>query len=128
MTERCAAIADFIAKKVGDRLKSLYNEQRDEYIQSWQDVGTFVKFGSLNDDKFKKQVEDIIIYRTTYEPGVQENKEVAQASNTETPAVQVQSEEGDAWQDVTQHQPANPNSQLLTPNSPTLNTPPSKSI
>jgi len=94
-------IADFIAKKVGDRLKSLYNEQRDEYIQSWQDVGTFVKFGSLNDDKFKKQVEDIIIYRTTYEPGVQENKEVAQASNAETPAVQVQSEEGDAWQDVT---------------------------
>ncbi len=108
-------IADFIAKKVGDRLKSLYNEQRDEYIQSWQDVGTFVKFGSLNDDKFKKQVEDIIIYRTTYEPGVQDNKEVAQASNTETPAVQVQSEEGDAWQDVT---PASTSeSQLPTPNS-----------
>jgi molecular chaperone HtpG len=108
-------IADFIAKKVGDRLKSLYNEQRDEYIQSWQDVGTFVKFGSLNDDKFKKQVEDIIIYRTTYEPGVQDNKEVAQASNTETPAVQVQSEEGDAWQDVT---PASTSeSPIPTPNS-----------
>ncbi|NEQ21342.1 MAG: molecular chaperone HtpG, partial [Microcoleus sp. SIO2G3] len=108
-------IADFIAKKVGDRLKSLYNEQRDEYIQSWQDVGTFVKFGSLNDDKFKKQVEDIIIYRTTYEPGVQGNKEVAQASNAETPAVQVQSEEGDAWQDVT---PASTSeSQLPTSNS-----------
>ncbi len=108
-------IADFIAKKVGDRLKSLYNEQRDEYIQSWQDVGTFVKFGSLNDDKFKKQVEDIIIYRTTYEPGVQDNKEVTQASKTETPAVQVQSEEGDAWQDVT---PASTSeSQLPTPNS-----------
>ncbi|HEY9796727.1 MAG TPA: molecular chaperone HtpG, partial [Leptolyngbyaceae cyanobacterium] len=108
-------IADFIAKKVGDRLKSLYNEQRDEYIQSWQDVGTFVKFGSLNDDKFKKQVEDIIIYRTTYEPGVQENKEVEQASNAETPAVQVQSEEGDAWQDVT---PASTSeSQLPTSNS-----------
>ncbi|MBW4543075.1 MAG: molecular chaperone HtpG [Symplocastrum torsivum CPER-KK1] len=108
-------IADFIAKKVGDRLKSLYNEQRDEYIQSWQDVGTFVKFGSLNDDKFKKQVEDIIIYRTTYQPGVQENKEVAQASNTETPAVQVQSEEGDAWQDVTSA--SSSESQLPTPNS-----------
>ncbi|MGB5960174.1 MAG: molecular chaperone HtpG, partial [Coleofasciculaceae cyanobacterium] len=87
-------IADFIAKKVGDRLKSLYNENRDEYIRSWQDVGTFVKFGSLNDDKFKKQVEDIIIYRTTYQPA-------ASTSNSETPEVQVQSEDGDAWQEVT---------------------------
>jgi molecular chaperone HtpG len=87
-------IADFIAKKVGDRLKELYRDERDEYISCWQDVGTFVKFGSLNDDKFKKQVEDIIIYRTTYEA-----KE--QATNTETPEVQVQSDAGDAWQDVT---------------------------
>ena len=87
-------IADFIAKKVGDRLKALYNENRDEYIRSWQDVGTFVKFGSLNDDKFKKQVEDIIIYRTTYEAATPTSK-------PETPEVQVQSEEGDAWQDVT---------------------------
>jgi molecular chaperone HtpG len=87
-------IADFIAKKVADRLKALYKEQREEYINCWQDVGTFVKFGSLNDDKFKKQVEDIIIYRTTYEPQ-------AQAPNAETPEVQVQSEAGDAWQEVT---------------------------
>lgn len=95
-------IADFIAKKVGDRLKALYNEDRQEYIRSWQDVGTFVKFGSLNDDKFKKQVEDIIIYRTTYEAGKQESKQAGeQASNAETPEVQVQAEAGDAWQDVT---------------------------
>jgi molecular chaperone HtpG len=87
-------IADFIAKKVADRLKELYREQREEYIRCWQDVGTFVKFGSLNDDKFKKQVEDILIYRTTYQP-----KE--QANSDETPEVQVQSEEGDAWQEVT---------------------------
>jgi molecular chaperone HtpG len=86
-------IADFIAKKVGDRLKSLYNENRDEYIRCWQDVGTFVKFGSLNDDKFKKQVEDILIYRTTYQ--------AAKPSQAETPTVEVQSQEGDAWQDVT---------------------------
>jgi molecular chaperone HtpG len=95
-------IADFIAKKVADRLKSLYNEERQEYIRGWQDVGTFVKFGSLNDDKFKKQVEDIIIYRTTYEPNQQESESTGeQVSASEHPSVQVQSEEGDAWQDVT---------------------------
>jgi molecular chaperone HtpG len=58
-------IADYIAKKVGDRLQTLYNDDRDNYIRCWQDVGTFVKFGSINNDKFKKQVEDILIYRTT---------------------------------------------------------------
>jgi molecular chaperone HtpG len=110
-------IADFIAKKVGDRLKSLYSEDRDEYIRSWQDVGTFVKFGSLNDEKFKKQVEDIIIYRTTYEGGEQASKGAEeQASNTETPTVEVQSQEGDAWQDVTPTQ--NPSPESPVPNPP----------
>jgi molecular chaperone HtpG len=102
-------IADFIAKKVGDRLKSLYNEQRDEYIRCWQDVGTFVKFGSLNDEKFKKQVEDIIIYRTTYEAGEQGTRgPQEQGTKPETPEVQVQAEAGDAWQDVNPATPPSP--------------------
>lgn len=58
-------IAEHIAKKVGDRLKLLYHDNRANYIQSWQDLGTFVKFGSINDDKFRSQVEDIVIFRTT---------------------------------------------------------------
>ncbi|WP_159248455.1 molecular chaperone HtpG [Microcystis aeruginosa] len=82
-------IADFIAKKIADRLKSLYNEDAKEYIRCWGDVGTFIKFGSLKEDKFKQQVEDILIYRTTYK----------------TPETQVQLEaqtaEGDAWQEAT---------------------------
>ena len=60
-------IADFITKKVGDRLKSLYTDNKSEYIRCWEDVGTFVKYGALRDEKFKKQVEDLIIYRTTYQ-------------------------------------------------------------
>jgi molecular chaperone HtpG len=89
-------IADYIARKVGDRLKELYRDNRSEYVKCWQDIGTFVKFGSLNDDKFKKQVEDIVIFRTTYQAG--QNSSAAEASDT--PPVQVQSQEGDAWQDV----------------------------
>jgi len=61
-------IADYVAKKVGDRLKEVYRDDRKEYIRCWQDIGTFVKFGSLNDEKFKKQVEDILVFRTTYKP------------------------------------------------------------
>lgn len=85
-------IGDYIAKKVGDRLKELYRDDREQYISAWKDLGTFVKFGVLNDDKFKKQVEDILIFRTTAK---------LNAQPTETPAVEVQSSEGDVWQDVT---------------------------
>ena len=98
-------IADYIAKKVGDRLKELYRDDRDEYIRCWQDIGTFVKFGTLNDDKFKKQVEDILIYRSTYQPTVEK-------SETVTPEVQVQTEDGDLWQDV------NPKSENSTSTQP----------
>jgi molecular chaperone HtpG len=84
-------IGDYIAKKVGDRLKELYRDDREQYISAWKDLSTFVKFGVLNDEKFKKQVEDIIIFRSTIE-----NK-----ANSETSSVQVQTSEEDAWQDVT---------------------------
>ncbi|WP_017295796.1 molecular chaperone HtpG [Geminocystis herdmanii] len=83
-------IADFISKKIGDRLKSLYNEDKAKYISSWEDVGTFVKYGALRDEKFKKQVEDLIIYRTTYQAD-----KVA-----EIPKVEVDSGD-DAWKEVT---------------------------
>ncbi|WP_267384649.1 molecular chaperone HtpG [Cyanobacterium sp. uoEpiScrs1] len=61
-------IANHISKKIADRLKSLSEETPEEYIRCWEDIGTFVKYGSLKEDKFKKQVEDILIYRTTYQP------------------------------------------------------------
>ncbi|MEY3221551.1 MAG: hypothetical protein RLZZ203_407, partial [Cyanobacteriota bacterium] len=95
-------IGDYIAKKVGDRLKELYRDNREQYISAWKDLGTFVKFGVLNDEKFKKQVEDILIFRSTAKLNTQP---------TETPAVEVQSSEGDAWEDVT---PANTSSTPYT--------------
>jgi molecular chaperone HtpG len=82
-------ISDYIAKKIGDRLKELYKENRNEYVKCWEDLGTFVKYGSLKDDKFKKQVEDLIIYKTTLE-----------TKQEETPKIEVQSEDSDAWSDV----------------------------
>jgi len=88
-------IADYILRKVGDRLKELYRDYKEEYIKAWQDIGTFVKFGALNDEKFKKQIEDIIIYRTTHE-----------TKASDTPNVEVQPQEGDVWQDVTPQESA----------------------
>jgi molecular chaperone HtpG len=81
-------IGDHIAKKVGDRLKEIYQEDRAAYISAWQDLGTFVKFGMMNDDKFKKQAEDITIFRTTW------------AGDATEPQVEVETAE-DAWQTET---------------------------
>jgi molecular chaperone HtpG len=91
-------IADYIAKKVGDRLKSLYDENPEEYLKCWEDIGTFFKFGSLKEDKFKQQVEDVLLYRTTYQA-------VAESSE---PKVEVLTEEGDAWSEPAQDEGVNP--------------------
>jgi molecular chaperone HtpG len=79
-------IGNYIAKKVGDRLKDLYRDDRTAYIKSWEDLSTFVKFGSMNDDKFKKQVEDIMVFQTTYAPAA------------DKPKVEVETAEGDVWE------------------------------
>ncbi|NJM46533.1 MAG: molecular chaperone HtpG [Alkalinema sp. RU_4_3] len=79
-------IGNYIAKKVGDRLKDLYRDDRAAYLRSWQDLGTFVKFGSMNDDKFKKQVEEIVVFRTTWQESDSASK------------VEVETAEGDVWQ------------------------------
>ena len=84
-------ISDYIAKKVGDRLKTLYRDDYAAYVKGWEDIGTFVKYGSIRDEKFKKQVEDILIYRTTFE---------ADAVKPEEPKVEVQSGDSDVWDDV----------------------------
>ncbi|MGK7940139.1 MAG: molecular chaperone HtpG [Crocosphaera sp.] len=88
------SITNHIAKKIADRLKSIYEETPENYIKCWQDVGTFIKYGSLKDEKFKKQVEDILIYETTYKAD-----NVAEKSDTESPQIQVEGE-GDVWEDV----------------------------
>jgi molecular chaperone HtpG len=82
-------IGDHIAKKVGDRLKEIYHEDRIAYISAWQDLGTFIKFGMMNDEKFKKQAEDITIFRTTWSEEIKEE-----------PKVEVETAE-DAWQSET---------------------------
>jgi len=89
-------IAEYIAKKVGDSLKALYRDDPTKYIASWQDLGNFVKFGSLNDEKFKEQVKDILIFRTTTKLG----------GEAEAAQVEIQTEEGDAWSEVSGNKPA----------------------
>ncbi len=45
-------ITSYISKKVADKLKDLYKKKEDEYISKWDDIGVFVKYGMLSDEKF----------------------------------------------------------------------------
>ncbi len=58
-------ISDFISKKVADRLKEMYTNQKETYLKCWPDISVFVKFGAMNNDKFYEQAKDILIYKLT---------------------------------------------------------------
>ncbi len=53
-----------IIRKVADKLTSLFNNQREEYEKYWQDIGVFVRYGMMREDKFYDKVKDIAIFRT----------------------------------------------------------------
>ena len=45
-------ITSYITKKVADKLNNLYKKKKDEYLEKWSDIGLFVKYGMLADEKF----------------------------------------------------------------------------
>ena len=57
-------ISKHIVKKVADKLKSLYNTEREIYDKFWDDIQVFIKFGCLKDDKFYDKIKDVILYKT----------------------------------------------------------------
>ncbi|MDX1477267.1 MAG: molecular chaperone HtpG [Saprospiraceae bacterium] len=45
-------ITSYISKKVAEKLNNLYKKKQDEYIEKWNDIGVFVKYGMISDEKF----------------------------------------------------------------------------
>lgn len=60
-----AKISAHIVKKVADKLTSMYNLEREAYEKLWDDIKTFVEYGSLRDRKFYDRVKSAVIYKTT---------------------------------------------------------------
>lgn len=54
-------INTYITKKVADRLVELFKEDRKIYEQKWQDIGLFVKYGMITDEKFYDKAKDIAL-------------------------------------------------------------------
>ena len=58
-------ISSHITKKVGDKLVSVYENERENYTKYWDDINPFVKYGCLRETKFFDRVKDIVIYKST---------------------------------------------------------------
>jgi molecular chaperone HtpG len=56
-------ISAHITKKVADKLKSLCNNDRENYEKYWDDIHMFIKYGCIRDEKFYERVKDCIIYK-----------------------------------------------------------------
>ena len=56
-------ISTYISKKVAEKLKQLYKEDRDKYQEKWSDIEVFIKYGMISDDKFYDRVEDACLFK-----------------------------------------------------------------
>lgn len=58
-------ISSHITKKVADRLEDLYKENRTDFESKWDDIGVFIKYGILSDDKFYDRAKKFCLLKNT---------------------------------------------------------------
>ncbi len=56
-------ISEYITKKVADKLAGMCKTEKEEYDKYWDDIGPFIKFGCLKDDKFCEKMNDYILFK-----------------------------------------------------------------
>ncbi len=56
-------IAEYISKKVADKLAGMCKTEKEEYDKYWDDISPFIKFGCLKDDKFCEKMNDYILFK-----------------------------------------------------------------
>ena len=56
-------IADYISKKVADKLSGMCKTDKESYEKYWDDISPFIKFGCLKDEKFCDKMTDYILFK-----------------------------------------------------------------
>lgn len=54
-------INSYITKKVGEKLAELFKKERKAYEEKWNDIGIFVKYGMISDEKFYEKAKDFAL-------------------------------------------------------------------
>ncbi len=57
-------ISNYITRKVSDKLKSLFNSNREDFEKKWNDIKIVLEYGMLTDAKFYEKAGDFVLYPT----------------------------------------------------------------
>ena len=57
-------IGAYITRKVTDKLKQLFTNNREDFQQKWNDIKVVLEYGMLTDDKFYEKAADFVLYPT----------------------------------------------------------------
>ena len=57
-------ISSYITRKVADKLKSLFNNNREDFEAKWNDIKIVIEYGMLSEDKFFEKSEAFTLYPT----------------------------------------------------------------
>ena len=60
-------INNYITKKVADKLSELYKKDRKAYEEKWNDIGLFVKYGMISEEKFYEKGKEFTLLKNTKE-------------------------------------------------------------
>jgi len=58
-------ISTYITKKVSDRLKAIFNEDRKAYEEKWDDLKLFINYGILTEEDFYDRAKDFALFKDT---------------------------------------------------------------
>lgn len=58
-------INSYITKKVADKLGELFNKDRKGYEEKWSNIGLFVKYGMISEEKFYDKGKDFALLTNT---------------------------------------------------------------
>ncbi|HFC01057.1 MAG TPA: molecular chaperone HtpG [Phaeodactylibacter sp.] len=78
-------ISGYITKKVADKLASLFKKKREDFESKWDDLGVFVKYGMLSEEKFHKKAMKFVLLKDVDGKlyTVEEFKEKTKANQTD---------------------------------------------
>lgn len=57
-------ISSYITRKVADKLKSLFNDNREDFEKKWDDIKIVIEYGMLTEDKFFEKAQKFALFPT----------------------------------------------------------------
>jgi len=58
-------INGYISRKVAEKLGELFRKDRKSYEEKWNDIGLFVKYGAISDEKFYEKAKEFLLLENT---------------------------------------------------------------